>query len=935
MSRKWYNLTPEQTAAILKTDLNTGLTQREAAKRTGREGRNNVYRLPRLNSITLIKQVLRDPSAFMLIIAAILAGIFEQRVSSGAIIALVILNWIGVIFSYTKARRIISDSAEYTIPCATVLRGGKQYIVKQDRVCRGDIIILNKGDVVPADARVTESNGLVMNEYSLTGEKAKKQKNPATVYGNNLAPSDQHDMVFATTVVSAGRGKAVVCRTGEDNIAAILDKTPTVAEDDKLEVLQSLKKHSSFWGMAMLILVFVFCTLSYIGIGNPRLFEVFITGLALAACGMCEYYVVFGYSVLGCGLYGILRKDKNERTGATIKHSRSIAALSQLSCVIVPKEGAFTSGSIRMERLWCDSTLLSATEKRLDRLCRDLISCALATTSYPENDYEKAFNAFKGKNVSSEERVILSCATRMGIFDLGYVGSHILLEHSESMGSGTVYKSLITDGKMNKLTIRGAIDDILPLCCDYRTNERAKSIKNEKKAIKNSAARMVNNGLCVVCVASKVTEAQSIEEARTGDDFVFEGFLAISEPTLHGAAENVERMNKAGIKVIMLCDETSVANRNYAKALNIITDESQIMTGAELRRTSDTLMGAYISTYRMYEGLDITQKRQLISYLHQSGESIGYFGNDYEDIALLHEADIGYSSGITLTRGDATVDLGSEQSPVFIRREEEKGEGSEALKQVCDVIVSPANRRGGGFNAIASSVAGSRRVISNLCVMMRYLITAQSARLFLVLYSMLCFGDGMVFNGKAILTPVQLLILGLVFDFIAVMMIAFNTNKNEIDAQNADSFFASVVLNNLRCVAMGALWAVIAVLTPLLLGLFGMEIPELHISAMTFYSYILTQLVLLVQTVSGTKSVILQAGSFNRVLLFDVILSIAVILTGGFASYVIDIPGTSGLRITEWIAVFLLPLVMFGVYELARYIHVFIREDINDNNTKN
>lgn len=302
MAEKWYNLTPEQIEAKLSTDLIVGLTHRQASARLRREGRNTIYRTERPRASALVFDVLRDPCAYMLLAAAVLAWIFNENVGAPLVILLILLNSLLVLTAYIKARDLIAEAREQSIPTATVIRGGKQYLIRQDRLCRGDIIILTKGDVVPADARLIESFGLRVLEVALTGEVEKKRKDSKIIFANNLSPEKQSDMVFATSVVTEGQARAVVCETGTDTLAYLLGRTvKTEEKNEDPGILLSLKKHCSVWSLIMLVMVFVLTLFDFIiGFESRSIFNIFITGLAVATAGMCEYYLVFGYIILGC-----------------------------------------------------------------------------------------------------------------------------------------------------------------------------------------------------------------------------------------------------------------------------------------------------------------------------------------------------------------------------------------------------------------------------------------------------------------------------------------------------------------------------------------------------------------------------------------------------------------------------------------------------------
>ena len=901
MAEKWYNLTPEQVEARLSTDMQSGLGPKQAAARLRREGKNTVYRVERPRTSVLMRDVLRDPCAYMLIAAAVLAWIFNERVGAPLVIALTLFNMLFVLGAYLKARNVISDTHEYTIPTATVIRAGKQYLIKQDRLCRGDVILLTKGDVVPCDARVIEAEGLCVLEVALTGETQRKRKAPKIIFGNNLPPEKQTDMVFATSVVVKGQGKAIVCETGEDTFAACLGKTePKEEKSADLGVLETLRKHCASWSLIMLIMVFVLTLADFIvGFESRSIFNIFITGLSIATAGMCEYYLVFGYIIIGTSMYGMLRRERVTRTGAVVKDIGNIDKLAGITTLIVPKEGAFTAGAIRLKKIYCDSVLLSPDEKHLDNTCPHLISAALDTTCYTENDYEKVYNRFKARDVSVEEKAILSLATQSGIFDGPvYMGSHILVDRRIE---DDMTRSVVAVNGNSRLALRGKAEDILPMCSSYRSSEAVKNIKQEKKRINNLIKALLEEGLYTVCIATRETD-----DITASSGLVFEGFLALNQPQLAGTKENITRIQKAGINLIMLSDDSS--SRVYAKALGVIDTDDEIMTGRELNGMTDDLFRTNASVYHLYEGLTVPQKRLLISHLQQNGESVGYFGCNFDEMILVREADVGFASGVTLNRGNSTVDLGSENAPVFIRSGEEKGSGCEALKQVCDVIVSPADGKGGGFNAITSAIAQSRLAFRSLYRMVRYLVTSQCARLFVFLYSTMVPVTGIPFCGEDIFTPVQLLILGLIFDLGVVMAFAFRSSKGDIVSGEERGSTVGAVL-------FGIFWGVCALVFPAILRLCGITVTNTAMSSMVFFGFMLTQVTSAVEIINDT-------GIFKRGFISNLRAVAATIVTAAFigvSAYTASF-NTCMLTPMQWGIMLLQPLCMLAVYEIYKLV---------------
>ncbi|MBR4880576.1 MAG: cation-transporting P-type ATPase [Clostridia bacterium] len=901
MAERWYNLTPEQIEAKLSTDLKKGLTHRQAQARLRREGKNKIYKTERPRTSALIWDVLRDPCAYILLAAAVLAGIFNENVGASLIIILTVLNALFVLVAYIKARTVIADAHEQSIPTATVIRDGKQYLIRQDQICRGDIIVLSRGDIVPCDARLINSTGLSVLEVNLTGETHKKRKDAKIVYANNLSPEKQTDMVFATSMVIDGYATAVACETGRDTLVSIIGKTDIKEEKKETPgILLSLKKHCSTWSFIMLVMVFVLTLLDFIiGFESRSIFNIFITGLSVATAGMCEYYLVFGYIIIGCSMYSTADKKTEQTKGATVKNINDIEKICDITTLIVPVKGAFTAEGVKVHKLYFDSVLYTSGERNLNRSCPHLISAAFDSTSYPEHDYEKTYNRFKEREASAEDRAIYNVAGQSGIFDgPAYMASHI---HAYRVIENETVRSITSINGEKHLVVRGNAEDILPLCSYYRCGDGKKPIKNEKKRADSAIKELNGKGYYAVCIATKKT---GDIEADTG--LVFEGFLCFNKPVLSGVKENVDHILDAGVRVIMTADDST--SRSYARSLGIVGDDSEIMTSHQMRTMTDDLFRTNISRYTLYEGLDVPQKRLLIKHLRENGETVGCYGSDFEDIILIRDADVGFSMGTTLARGNSLVPVGAELTPVHISSQAEKVSGNEALKQECNVIVSPAEGNQGGFNAIVSSIARSRRALSSLYRAVRYLIISQCARLFVFLYSAMIPIDKVPFCGEDIFTPLQILLLGLVIDFGVVMAYAFKSHKGIIaKKQNQD--------NSLRHMLFGVFWGVTALVFPVLLRLLGITVTNDAMSSMVFFAFMLTSLVTAFESITD-RSVFRKGFISNIRAISAIVLTVGFIVICAFTGFF----DSCMLTPLQWVMTAMTPFCMLAMFEIYKLL---------------
>ena len=898
----------------MRTDLNRGLSKKEVRLRLQKEGKNTVYRSSYRASVTkLLKQVVFEPCALLLMLCAVLAGFFGQNIAQDAIVALIIINWVCVFLAYVTARMIMANSTESTIPTATVCRDGKLYKIKQNNICHGDVIILEKGDVVPADARLIYANNLTLLEASLTGDLTIKHKTTATIPGDNLTPKMQNNMVFATTIVAGGSGRAIVCETGEDTLAVILRRNIELTSNDTLSSIGSLRRYCSLRSIAILSVVFVLSLVDLVlGFAGNGVFGVFISGLCLACAAMCEYSTIFGYIIVGSGLFNALKNSKEDKSGAIVKNTSTIENLSDITTLILPKNGAFTSEVVHIDSLFCDLVTISPDEKKLGLSCKNLISCALDTTAYGENGYFCVGNVAKSQKITGEDKAIFAFAEKCGVFNDAYKTNHILTEHIETAGLSPKCFSLIKLPTSCKFVARGDLSYILSKCTYIRGVEKTKITHTDTYKIKEACQKALDDGCTVLCIASKETKKSSIEEAMTEKDWVFEGFITINESGLGGANKNVKRLTEAGINVIMLSDDTSLANRMYARSVGIIEDEnSEVSTAQSVRSVKSQFLRGDGKPYKLYEGLNSSQISMLIDALHDNGEVVGYFGGDFNDIALLKQADVGFSSGVAIRAGKSSVDAASVSNR----------QCNEALKLICDVIVSPIEKRGGGFNAIVKSIAQARVVLLNILSGIRYLTTTQYARIVLVFLSMIL--SGTVFGINSLIQPVQVLFTGLICDFAMIINIAFVSPDDTIPKrEDIDGDYSKPLSKNIRSVVIGIIWAVLTVGVLVLIRSFGIEMSANQMGTVSFYGFIITQLVVGLESLD-VAPVLKKKPQKNFPYTMLVVIMLAFILLTQLIPQAGILFGIEKITLQMLLMTLPIPLVMFIIYELFKRFSVF------------
>ena len=919
MNERWYDKSVEQTAERLKTDINSGLTREAVKSRRRRVGKNEIFSVPRTSFKTYLRQMLTDFTSVLLLLTVIVASFFERKVSMAAIAVMLVIYYAVAIFAYVKAQRVLEGMGRYALPNAKVMREGRLYMVKQEQLVQGDIIFLSAGDIVPCDARIVDAEGLEALEANVTSVPRAVRKNAGFISYQDISPAQQQNMLFASTILTDGSCKAIVCGVGEDTLVCKMRKNVPVVNHERLAILESLKKFMSLWALIMTGAVIVLTALDVIiGTGNDGIFEIFSTSLSLAAASMSEFYAAFAYIILACGIFNAVKKYHDINSGALMKNTSKLDTIKDLTCLIVPKEGVFSVRDMRIEKVWANGDLRNAGEHGYERNCSRVLKYALLSTGlYGASRLTDSRIKSADVYTAEEESIVTEC-DKHGIYNIELDRNYPMVAHVSSGPESRFDTTLAAFENTHVVAVRGEYHSLLDNCRYYIEEGRVYDMTPEKRhQIKVSAALMIKEAYRVVAIASKETIYNNLKRlSACQSDLIFEGFLAIREPLLPGAAKNVSRFNTAGIKVIMVCPDVSEHNRCLAKTLGIIKDDSEAVTGRAISRMSEIDFLDNAHNYRLYEGLDITQKRYLLNYLKSDGEKVGVLGAELEDIILLRDADVSYAQSITISGGKNGIDLTDEQVSRPIRSSAYGGRtvGCEALKFVSDVIISEADKKGsGGINAIMDSIMCAGVIYRNFLRMTRYMITSQLARLFIVMCTAIL--------GESFMSPAQILFCGLVMDFLAIMIIAFERPNSDIlnKRDEAENKLGQPLASNPQSIILGLFWAIVALLCARLMVSFGVIAGAEQISTCIFLSFILSQIVALNESMKE-KSIFIPNIKINTVYLLSFVFVCLFVLLSflipGFGA-IFGITAVSG---SAWIGILTVPALLLVVCEIYKII---------------
>lgn len=838
-SEAWYNQTIEQAEKKFDTDRGRGLTRAAYVKSRREHGSNNVYTK---KSSELKKLIPTDYAALLLIIALIAAYVFEVPLASGVILFMLIINYAAALFTYYKAQKVLNGMVEYSLPTAKVIRDGKLMLVDMRALVPGDVVCLSAGDVVPADCRLTSTDGLYINESPLTGAKSSVFKDADfTHFTETLSIESQKNMAFATTIVTAGTARGIVVATGDNTAARMLGTAKSLATHENLNILHTLKKYCSVWSLAMLALVFVITVLNLFIPNAEGIFGAFLTGISLAVAAMSELYVAFGYIIVGCGVFGAMKRRRDVNVGALVKNAEKLEDIKRITTLIVPKDGVITSSHSVVDKIYVSRKLYSANDvDRVERIRSAVLAGVISTGIYGAG---LASLSEASRKVTPEEEAIIDLAQSLNLYNSDIDRANPIIEHVSAGGASKFETTLTSDTDTRYMAVcRGDAEAILNACEYYVENGRIfKMTTDDRLEFLSVASSLTKSSYRVVAMATGVTGYNNLQRIGSiQSDLTFEGFLAIREPLCMGIAQTISRLKSAGIRVIMATDNFAENDKYIAMSVGIIENESGILSSAKADTMNEDILRTNLPLYNMYVGVSKPQLAKIVKMMQDDGECVGLLGGGIDGALLLKSVDVGFTQSVTISpkAKRSGIDIRSRQTPAYSRIIGRGVFESEALKLISDVVISDADDEGkGGFSAVVSALEYSRTIYQNLLRMVRYLTTSQLTRVFITL--------GALIIGVNVLTPIQLIFGGLIVDFAAILASAFAKPPHNalFLKDNAEEALKNPLMMNVRATVFALTEALLILLIYPVLNALGFTISPLEFSSAAFITFSVCQLI--------------------------------------------------------------------------------------------
>ena len=681
---KEYLKNSDEVLKELSSDVN-GLSNEEAEKRLNENGKNKLAEGKKETMIMRFLKQLAEPMTIVLLVAAAISGIVEilehaAPVDMIIILAVVLLNAILGVVQESKAEAALEALEKIAAATSKVIRNGHQITIKSEDLVVGDIIVLEAGDAVPADARIIECASLKIEEAALTGESVPVDKKEGVLNAgeNGDVPlGDRKNMVFMGSTVVYGRGKAVVTGTGMNTEMGKIADALTNAQEGKTPLQIKLGQLSKIltWLVLGICVVMLAVNLIISGI-NGELFTKTLDvilhsgmiSISLAVAAIPEGLATVVTIVLSIGVTNMSKKN------AIIRKLTAVETLGCTQIICSDKTGTLTQNKMTVvEHFGNDENLLA-------------IGMSLCSDAEFDNDVKTAIGEpTECALVNYAEKLSLSKNEQKNVYPR--IGE-VPFDSNRKMMS-TVHNK---NGELVQFT-KGAPDEIVKRCVNVYENGQIIHMTDEKRAeILAANKNMADRALRVLALGFKTLSNDNIEYSSEAleNELCFVGLVGMIDPVRPEVKPAIDECRSAGIRPIMITGDHKDTAVAIAMQLGIIESAEQAITGAELDDISDEDFDVLVEKYSVYARVQPEHKTRIVNAWRKKGKVTAMTGDGVNDAPSIKNADIGVGMGIT---------------------------GTDVTKNVADMILTDDN-----FATIVSAVGEGRRIYDNIRKAIQFLL---------------------------------------------------------------------------------------------------------------------------------------------------------------------------------------------------------------------
>ncbi|MEG0289207.1 MAG: cation-translocating P-type ATPase [Carnobacterium sp.] len=690
-----------------------GLTSQEAEKRIAEYGPNQLDEGKTKSLLMKFLDQFKDFMIIVLLVAAVVSGVFGDISDAVIILVVVILNAVLGVVQEAKAEEAINALREMSSPEAKVRRDGTVVSLKSDQLVPGDIVLLEAGNIVPADLRLIEIASLQIEEAGLTGESVPVDKELTILEDVKAGIGDRTNMAFMNSNVTYGRGEGIVVGTGMSTEVGHIAEMLASTEETMTPLQNNLNRLGKYLTVAILVIAVV---MFVVGMLNGREWlDMLLTSISLAVAAIPEGLPAIVTIILALGT------QKMAKRKALVRKLPAVETLGSTDIICSDKTGTLTMNKMTVEKMYFNGQIQD-NEEPIDMQTPVLRSMVYANDTQISGD---------GTLIGDPtETALIQFALNKGVDVVAALKKEPRVAEvpfdSERKLMSTVHKQ--EDGKF-LIAAKGAPDELLKRCTKIDRNGTIEPLDEEtKQAILDMNHDLATQALRVLSMAYKVVDNMPTDISSAGleQELVYAGMTGMIDPEREEAKDAVRVAREAGIRPIMITGDHRDTAEAIAKRLGILEEQQKdgVITGAELDEISDADFATRVKDYSVYARVSPQHKVRIVKAWQKAGKIVAMTGDGVNDAPALKTADIGIGMGIT---------------------------GTEVSKGASDMVLADDN-----FSTIVVAVEEGRKVFSNIQKSIQYLLSANLGEVLTLFIATLL--------GWSILAPVHILWINLVTD---------------------------------------------------------------------------------------------------------------------------------------------------------------------------
>lgn len=874
---QFHSIDVDKSLHEVKSSKN-GLSEKEIESRTRNGVQNKLEDTKKQSIVSKFFAQFKDLMVIILIVSAVISislALIEKKYGNlfegGLIVFIVILNATLGVIQGNKAENALENLKKQAEPFCEVIRNGEIKSVRVEELVVGDIVVLNAGNIVPADLRLIETHNFKVDESSLTGESVAIEKNAEAVLDERTHLSERKNMAYSSTVATYGRAKGVVVAVGKNTEMGKIAVMITTGKKELTPLQKSLNKIGKIISIAVLVIAVAIFLVEMLVPQSPNFMEAFLTAVALAVAAIPESLPASITIIMALSVQKLANRN------AIIKRLHAVETLGSCQVICSDKTGTLTQNKMTVKELYYNKNMIvratdsDSVQKHFKEIVADMVLC---------NDCEVV-----GGNINGEatEKALVRFA-----IDSGFDAYHIKNSNKRlfEIPFDSNRKIMTTVNKTAdgiKVYSKGAYDFLIKKCSRILISGKVEPLTTKHlKSIEKANVEMGEKALRVLCLAYKNfgDKFDKTNEKTVEEDLIFLGLVGLIDPPRPETKDAIAKCHKAGLKPVMITGDHAETAFAVAKEIGLAQNKSQVLTGDKLSLLTDTQLEKDIGKFTVFARVTPEHKVRIVKAFKKLGKIVAMTGDGVNDAPSLKIADIGIGMGIS---------------------------GTDVTKDVADIIVSDDN-----FATIIVAVQEGRKIYSNIQRTIQFLLSTNAVEVFTLFLTSL-FMSSFVF-----LLPSQLLFINFITDSLPAISLGLEPAEPDImERPPRDSKLNIISLDVWAKILYQATLQIIIVMTVFVVGIRYFD--NKTASTMAFLCINLMQLLHAVN-LKTSHSIFKTKLLANTVFNYSFIAGIALILLVAFVPPLRLAFGLASLNFVQWLIVLLFSISIIPFVEFAKFI---------------